>query len=39
MTLTIDHAKKLVTEFCATYPVASTISYKIRETQEELYED
>ncbi|RMT67112.1 DNA primase TraC, partial [Pseudomonas syringae pv. theae] len=24
-------------EFCATYPVASTISYKIRETQEELY--
>ncbi|KWT41471.1 DNA primase [Pseudomonas amygdali pv. aesculi] len=37
MTLTIDHAKKLVIEFCATYPVASTISYKIRETQEELY--
>ncbi|WP_234935288.1 LPD7 domain-containing protein, partial [Pseudomonas savastanoi] len=28
---------KLVIEFCATYPVASTISYKIRETQEELY--
>ncbi|KPW34367.1 putative DNA primase/helicase [Pseudomonas syringae] len=37
MTLTIDHAKKLVIEFCGTYPVASTISYKIRETQEELY--
>ncbi|WP_117150432.1 LPD7 domain-containing protein [Pseudomonas coronafaciens] len=37
MTLTIDHAKTLVIEFCATYPVASTISYKIRETQEELY--
>ncbi|KPW49294.1 hypothetical protein ALO86_200187 [Pseudomonas syringae pv. berberidis] len=37
MTLTIDHAKKLVIEFCATYPVASTISYKIRETQEEFY--
>ncbi|MDT3239617.1 DUF5710 domain-containing protein [Pseudomonas amygdali pv. morsprunorum] len=37
MTLTIDHAKTLVIEFCATYPVASIISYKIRETQEELY--
>lgn len=37
MTLTIERAKALVVEFCATYPVASTIGYKIRETQEELY--
>ena len=37
MTLSVDDAKALVIEFCATYPVASTISYKLRETQEELY--
>lgn len=37
MTLPVDDAKALVIEFCATYPVASTISYKLRETQEELY--
>ena len=37
MTLSIDDAKALVIEFCATYPVASTIAYKIRDTQEELY--
>ena len=37
MTLSVEDAKALVIEFCATYPVASTISYKLRETQEELY--
>ena len=37
MTLSVDDAKALVIEFCATYPVASTISYKLRATQEELY--
>ncbi len=37
MTLSIDEAKALVIEFCATYPVASSIGYKLRETQEELY--
>lgn len=37
MTLTIERAQALVIEFCATYPVSSTIGYKIRETQEELY--
>ena len=37
MTLSVDDAKAFVIEFCATYPVASTISYKLRETQEELY--
>lgn len=37
MSLTIDHAKQLVIEFCAAYPVASTIGFKLRETQEELY--
>jgi putative DNA primase/helicase len=35
--LSIERAKALVKEFCATYPVASTLKYKIRETQEELY--
>lgn len=37
MALSIDAAKALVIEFCGTYPVASTIKYKLRETQEELY--
>lgn len=37
MTLTVEEAKALVTEFCATYPIAAGISYKLRETQEELY--
>lgn len=37
MTFSIERAKELVIEFCSTYPVASTIGYKIRETQEELY--
>jgi len=37
MTLSVDDAKALVIEFCAIYPVASTISYKLRATQEELY--
>lgn len=37
MTLSVDDAKALVIEFCATYPVAFTISYKLRATQEELY--
>ncbi|MGP5424741.1 hypothetical protein [Pseudomonas helleri] len=37
VTLTIERAKALVVEFCATYPVSSTIGFKIRETQEELY--
>lgn len=37
MTLSIDDAKALVIDFCATYPVASSLGYKLRETQEELY--
>lgn len=37
MTLTIERAQALVIEFCAAYPVASTLGYQIRETQEELY--
>lgn len=37
MTLTVEEGKALVTEFCATYPIAAGISYKLRETQEELY--
>jgi putative DNA primase/helicase len=35
--LTIERAHALVIEFCAAYPVASTLGYQIRETQEELY--
>src|SRR4051794_32859763 len=35
--LTVDQGKALITEFCATYPVAYQIQYKVRETQEELY--
>jgi len=34
MTLSIDDAKALVIDFCATYPVASSLGYKLRETQE-----
>lgn len=37
MTLSVDDAKALIVEFCATYPVAAKVSYKLRETQEELY--
>lgn len=37
MTLSVDDAKALVIEFCALYPLASKVSYKLRETQEELY--
>lgn len=37
MALSIERAKALVIEFCATYPVAAKIGFKIRETQEELY--
>lgn len=37
MALSIEQAKALVIEFCATYPVAAKIGFKIRETQEELY--
>lgn len=37
MTLSVDDAKAVVIEFCATYPVAAKVSYKLRETQEELY--
>lgn len=37
MTLSIDDAKALVIEFCATYPVAAKVGYRLRETQEELY--
>lgn len=37
MTLSIDDAKALVIEFCAAYPVAAKVSFKLRETQEELY--
>ncbi len=37
MTLSIDEAKAIVIDFCATYPVAAQVSYKLRETQEELY--
>lgn len=37
MTLSVDDAKALIIEFCATYPVAAKVSYKLRETQEELY--
>jgi putative DNA primase/helicase len=37
VTLTIERAQALLIEFCATYPVSSTIGFKIRETQEELY--
>lgn len=39
MSLTIDEAKKLVVEFCATYPVASKIPYKLRNTQEEALDE
>lgn len=37
MALSVNEAQALVIEFCATYPVAANVSYKIRETQEELY--
>nr|BCU00359.1 DUF1738 domain-containing protein [uncultured bacterium] len=37
MTLSVDDAKALIIDFCATYPVAAKVSYKLRETQEELY--
>ena len=37
MAVTIDHAKALIIEFCAVYPVASEIKFRVRDTQEELY--
>jgi hypothetical protein len=37
MTLSVDDAKALVIDFCATYPLAAKVRYKLRETQEELY--
>jgi putative DNA primase/helicase len=37
MPISIKQAQALVIEFCAAYPVAATIGFKIRETQEELY--
>lgn len=37
MALSIERAQALVIEFCAAYPVAAKIGFKIRETQEELY--
>lgn len=37
MALSTDEAKTLVIEFCSTYPVAAQVSYKLRDTQEELY--
>ncbi|MBO1811561.1 hypothetical protein J4G53_25350, partial [Serratia ureilytica] len=37
MALTIDEARQQIIDFCATYPVAAELSYKLRETQEELY--
>ncbi|WP_243756587.1 LPD7 domain-containing protein [Serratia ureilytica] len=37
MALTIDEARQQIINFCATYPVAAELSYKLRETQEELY--
>ncbi|WP_426811686.1 zincin-like metallopeptidase domain-containing protein (plasmid) [Pseudomonas sp. WOUb67] len=37
MALSVDEAKTLVIEFCATYPMAAQVSYKLRDTQEELY--
>ncbi len=37
MAVTIDQAKALIIEFCAVYPVASEIKFRVRDTQEELY--
>ena len=37
MSLSIDDADALIVEFCATYPVASTIEFHLSETQEEFY--
>jgi putative DNA primase/helicase len=39
MAISIERAKALVIEFCAEYPVASKISYKIRNTQEEALDE
>lgn len=37
MTLSVDEAQSIIIDFCRTYPVAAQVSYKLRETQEELY--
>ena len=39
MAISIEQAKALVIEFCAEYPVASKISYKLRNTQEEALDE
>ncbi|MGC6373688.1 zincin-like metallopeptidase domain-containing protein [Pseudomonas sp. S2.OTC.A_B10] len=39
MTLSVDDATALVTQFCATYPVACRVKYKLRETQEEALDE
>lgn len=39
MAISIQQAKALVIEFCAQYPVASKISFKIRNTQEEALDE
>jgi putative DNA primase/helicase len=39
MAISIERAKALVIEFCAEYPVASKISYKLRNTQEEALDE
>lgn len=37
MSLTVDEGKSLVTDFCKSYPSALQVRYKIRSTQEELF--
>lgn len=37
MSLSVDEGKALVTDFCKSYPSALQVRYKIRSTQEELF--
>ncbi|MGD9887885.1 MAG: hypothetical protein AB7S56_01280 [Halothiobacillaceae bacterium] len=37
MSISVEQAKKVITDFCNTYPSAFALQFKVRETQELLY--
>jgi putative DNA primase/helicase len=39
MALTIDQAKAVITDFCNTYPATLSIGYRVRNTQQEAFND
>jgi len=39
MSLDVEQAKEVITDFCQTYPVAAGLGYRVRATQEELFND